>query len=111
MEILLLAFSGFLPCLALILTCVYLLRRPVPSESYWGIAICISCGLLTIPLTLLLGMPLTQFTSRFEEGSIQHGLYDAFVLAAITEEFVRAIVLFCFLGFRRDRITSRYCLL
>jgi RsiW-degrading membrane proteinase PrsW (M82 family) len=111
METFLLALGGFLPGLAMILACVYLLRRLSASESYGGIAICIAFGFLTIPLALLFIVPLDQFTSRIEQGSIQHGLYSAFVVAGIPEKLVRAIALYWCLGWRRDRLTSRYCLL
>jgi len=107
----LLALGGFLPCLALILCCVYLLRCSSVLESYGSIAIYIAFGFSTLILTGLIGTPLMPFSARFEMGSIAQGLYEAFIIAAIPEEMARAIALLGLLAWRRDRLSSRYCLL
>ena len=107
----LLALGGFLPCLTLILRCVYLLRRSSALESYGSIGIYMAFGFSTLILTGLIGTPLMPFSARFETGSIVHGLYEAFIIAAIPEEMARAIALLGLLAWRRDRLSSRYCLL
>lgn len=111
MNSVLLTIAGLAPCVVGLAICVALLRRFHPEESFGNVGFTVFCGLLTVPVAILIAVVFDLFSGVFAGSLLAFETYDAFVVAGFAEECARGVLLRFRLGFRRQQASSSYCLI